>query len=250
VQPRLVSLAPHDLRRTCAELCHVAGGELEQIQFLLGHMSVQTTEHYLGCRQRLKNAVNDCIGIEPEALQLCGWNPVLGKTERGREIGALALSPQVDVSFSIYGGVTMATLQQSIAGFSVGTVPDLSRKETQARLSLSAVPAFFKLAEAWHLRDDAARQLLGGVSNGVFYQMKSGQRKTLDQDKLTRLSLLFGIFKGLNLLYSRKLADVWVNLPNSNLMFEGETPLAYMIKGGVPALMRVRQLLDARRGGR
>jgi integrase len=39
-------LAPHDLRRTCARLCHLAGGELEQIQFLLGHVSIQTTEHY------------------------------------------------------------------------------------------------------------------------------------------------------------------------------------------------------------
>lgn len=58
-------IAPHDLRRTCARLCHEAGGELEQIQFLLGHVSVQTTERYLGCKQRLRNAVNDQIGIEP-----------------------------------------------------------------------------------------------------------------------------------------------------------------------------------------
>ncbi len=58
-------LAPHDLRRTCARLCHVAGGELEQIQFLLGHVSVQTTERYLGCKQRIRGAVNDHIGIEP-----------------------------------------------------------------------------------------------------------------------------------------------------------------------------------------
>jgi integrase len=36
-------LAPPDLRRSCARLCHAAGGELEQIQFLLGHSSVQTT---------------------------------------------------------------------------------------------------------------------------------------------------------------------------------------------------------------
>jgi site-specific recombinase XerD len=43
-------LAPHDLRRTWARLCHVAGGELEQIQFLLGHVSIQTTERYLGCK--------------------------------------------------------------------------------------------------------------------------------------------------------------------------------------------------------
>ena len=60
-------LAPHDLRRSCARLCPVAGGELEQIQFLLGHVSVQTTERYLGCKQRLREAVNDRIGIEPTA---------------------------------------------------------------------------------------------------------------------------------------------------------------------------------------
>ena len=58
-------VAPHDLRRTCARLCHQAGGELEQIQFLLGHVSVQTTERYLRCKQRLQHAVNDRIGLDP-----------------------------------------------------------------------------------------------------------------------------------------------------------------------------------------
>lgn len=58
------NLAPHDLRRTCARLCHLAGGELEQIQFLLGHVSVQTTERYLGCKQKLRHAVNDQLGLE------------------------------------------------------------------------------------------------------------------------------------------------------------------------------------------
>jgi integrase len=61
----LTGIAPHDLRRTCAKLCHEAGGELEQIRFLLGHVSVQTTEGYLGCKQRFRNAVNDHIGLEP-----------------------------------------------------------------------------------------------------------------------------------------------------------------------------------------
>ncbi len=63
----VAKLAPHDLRRTCARLCHASGGELEQIQFLLGHVSVQTTERYLGCKQRIRSAVNDRIGIEPNA---------------------------------------------------------------------------------------------------------------------------------------------------------------------------------------
>jgi site-specific recombinase XerD len=55
----LEHIAPHDLRRTCAKLCHSSGGELEQIQFLLGHASVQTTERYLGCKQNLGHPVND-----------------------------------------------------------------------------------------------------------------------------------------------------------------------------------------------
>jgi len=56
-------LAPHDLRRTCGRLCHGSGGELEQIQFLLGHASVQTTERYIGCQQKLREAVNDRFPI-------------------------------------------------------------------------------------------------------------------------------------------------------------------------------------------
>ncbi len=56
-------LAPHDLRRTCAKLCRAAGGELEQIQMLLGHDSVQTTERYLGTKQDLVDAPNDAIKL-------------------------------------------------------------------------------------------------------------------------------------------------------------------------------------------
>jgi site-specific recombinase XerD len=48
-------VAPHDLRRTCAKLCHTSGDELEQIQFLLGHGSALTTERYLGCKRNLRS---------------------------------------------------------------------------------------------------------------------------------------------------------------------------------------------------
>ena len=59
----VAGIAPHDLRRTCAKLCRAAGGELEQIQLLLGHASVQTTERYLGTKQDLVHAPNDGIKL-------------------------------------------------------------------------------------------------------------------------------------------------------------------------------------------
>jgi integrase len=53
----------HDLRRTCAKLCRKSGGDLEQIKFLLGHSSIQTTERYLGSEQEIAIAVNDNLGL-------------------------------------------------------------------------------------------------------------------------------------------------------------------------------------------
>ena len=105
-------------------------------------------------------------------------------------------------------------------------------------------------ATHWKLRDDDTRVLLGGISSGSFYALKSRAAKTLDEDQLTRISLLIGIYKALNILYSQKLADAWMTLPSTNPMFGGDSPLSYMKRGGIPALLRVRQLLDARRGGR
>ena len=79
--------------------------------------------------------------------------------------------------------------------------------------------------------------------------MKKNPSRILDADTLTRLSYLVGIFKALNILYSEALADAWIQRPNANRIFGGQTPLAYLIKGGLPAMQVVRRLLDARRGG-
>jgi len=143
----------------------------------------------------------------------------------------------------------VATMNRIGAGIAWERPADLSNKDVQKRLGPSAVQAFLKIRDLWKLRDEDARQLLGGMSNGAFYELKRKPRGTLDQDRLMRISILTGIFKALNILYSKRLADRWVQLPNENPMFEGEAPLAYMMKGGQPAMMRVRQLLDSRRGG-
>src|SRR5260221_8932781 len=126
---------------------------------------------------------------------------------------------------------------------------DLTSKAERERLSPSALKAFFNIVDRWGVRDEDARALLGGLSNGPYYKWRKDPRRTLDVDTLARISYLVGIFKALHILYGEKLADEWVKLPNQNRVFGGRTPLEHMMLGGLPALGTVRRLLDARRGG-
>ena len=137
-----------------------------------------------------------------------------------------------------------------IAGYTFDVSANLSDAATRARLSPTAIKGFLRIMEKWGVRDPDARQLLGGISSGSYYGLKKEPKhRVLDQDTLTRISLLIGIFKALNILYSKSLADAWITLPNSNPMFRGTSPLAYMLQRGQPGMVSVRQLLDARRGG-
>ena len=142
------------------------------------------------------------------------------------------------------------SLRYPAGRYQPSAVVDLGSRDARARLSPSALRAFFNIATRWKLRDEDARALLGGVSNGPFYEMKRNPDRMLDTDRLTRVSYLIGIFKALGVLHSEALADAWVQRPNTNPLFGGLTPLAYMIRGGLPAMQTVRRLLDARRAGR
>ncbi len=126
---------------------------------------------------------------------------------------------------------------------------DLNARDERERLSKTALKGFFKLAAAWKLRDEDARELLGGLSSSSFYEWKKNPERVLEVDRITRISYLVGIYKSLHIIYGDKLADEWVSLANRNMIFGGRTPLAYMLAGGLLSMQTVRKLLDARRGG-
>lgn len=132
-------------------------------------------------------------------------------------------------------------------GLDLKKVPDLTHPATRERLSPSAIEAFFKIAGIWELKNEDAMALLGGVSNGRYFQLKKSRKGLLTQDELTRISFLIGIFKALNILFGRPLASEWVSRPNRNPMFNDLPPLALMMQG-IPHLLNVRRLLDNRRG--
>jgi hypothetical protein len=133
--------------------------------------------------------------------------------------------------------------------FEPAVLVDLNDRVQRERLSRSALKGFFQLVDAWQVRDEDARELLGGLSSSAFYEWKKNPDRVLEVDRITRISYLLGVYKALHILYGDKLADEWVHLPNSNPVFNGRAPLAFMLGGGLLAIQTVRRLLDARRGG-
>ncbi len=113
--------------------------------------------------------------------------------------------------------------------------PDLGDKAVRRQLGPAAWKFFGRLIQIWQVPEDEARQLLG-------------LNASINLDNLDQAQL--GEEQMLRVLYRTELADQWVRLPNSNVIFNGQTPLAYMAHGGIEALRNVRRLLDARCAGK
>jgi hypothetical protein len=122
--------------------------------------------------------------------------------------------------------------------------------EERRRLSGPALRTFFNIAAAWELSVNEQRALLGWPASSTFHKYKSGDHGTLSFDTLTRISLVIGIYKSLQVLYPEPaFSDRWVKMPNIHDLFGGRPALWLMTEGGIDGLYRVRRLLDGRRGG-
>ena len=128
----------------------------------------------------------------------------------------------------------------------VGVRPD---PEWRKRLSGPALRTFFNIAAAWQLSVLEQRALLGWPAASTYHKYKAQDHGALSYDTLTRLSLVLGIYKSLQVLYpDQPFADAWMRMPNTNPLFGGASPLSLAVNGGIDALYRIRRLLDARRG--
>ena len=120
--------------------------------------------------------------------------------------------------------------------------------QDRERLSPVALKAFLGLMKPWGLSNAEAAALIG-VSGSSLDRIKRGERPSLSQDQLTRVSALVGVFKGLHLLFADATADEWVRRPNTGPLFGRRTPVEAMIEGGIPRMLDVRRYVDAVRGG-
>lgn len=114
----------------------------------------------------------------------------------------------------------------------------------------AAFRAFFRIAEAWKLSSRQARVLLGDPPESTFYKWKAGKVGQVGRDVLERVSYVLGIYKALQILLpTPEAADSWIWRPNTAAPFGGRSAADHMLSGNVADLYRVRQYLDAQRGG-
>jgi len=126
---------------------------------------------------------------------------------------------------------------------------DRQDPEVRRKLSAPALRAFFNIARAWQLSVAEERALLGWPPSSTFHKYKSGDAGPLSFDTLTRISLVLGVYKSLQILYPEQaFADRWIHMPNVNPLFAGRAPIAFLADAGIDGLFQLRRLLDARRG--
>lgn len=138
-----------------------------------------------------------------------------------------------------------------IAGYSFDRAPNLADAQERGRLSASAIRAFLNISERWGLSEVQKRALLGGIASSTLHAWRSKPESTrLTQDTLTRISLVIGIYKALQIYFGAEWADRWVTLGNRGPLFAGQAPVDYMVRQGQPGMLEVRRQLDSWRGGR
>ena len=122
-------------------------------------------------------------------------------------------------------------------------------QEDRDRMVGAGLTAYRRLVEIWRLTIEEAAALID-VAPRTWARMKrpdwSGR---LSFDQILRLSALIGLYKGLHLYFAEPLADAWIGRPNDGPLFRGDRPVAWMIAGGLPAIMATRDYVDALRGG-
>lgn len=139
----------------------------------------------------------------------------------------------------------------AVPGYSFDEAPNLANPDERRRLSESAIRVFVNIAHKWDLNEAQARGLLGGVASSTYHSWRTRPKgKQLDQDTLTRISLVIGIYKALNIYFGKPWADRWITLQNRGPLFAGHAPIDYMLRHGQPGMAEVRRMLDAWRGGR
>lgn len=128
-------------------------------------------------------------------------------------------------------------------------IQTFSAESERERLTPAALASMRGLAGNWKLTGEQMAGLLA-TSPSTWDRIAADKwDRSLNQDQMTRVSALVGIFKALHLLFADDMADRWPRLPNSGPLFGGKSPIEALIEGGIPTMLDVRRYIDGLRGG-
>lgn len=119
---------------------------------------------------------------------------------------------------------------------------------SEADKARAGLTAFFSIAQEWGLDTGQQRILLGSPSRTTFFEWKKKKMGHLSRDTLDRLSYILGIYQALHILFSDQSSREWLRNPNRDPLFNGRSPLDYLLTGQMMALTDVRRYLDWARG--
>lgn len=126
--------------------------------------------------------------------------------------------------------------------------PQIKARHSDAEKARAGLTAFFSIAEELGLDAEQQRILLGSPGRTTFFDWKKKKAGNLSRDTLDRISYLLGIYKALHILFSERSARDWLRHPNAAPLFNGKSPLDYLLSGQLVALADVRRYLDWARG--
>ena len=119
---------------------------------------------------------------------------------------------------------------------------------SEADKARAGLTAFFSIAQEWGLDTGQQRLLLGSPGRTTFFEWKKKKMGHLSRDTLDRLSYILGIYQALHILFSDQSSREWLRNPNRDPLFNGRSPLDYLLTGQMTALADVRRYLDWARG--
>lgn len=106
---------------------------------------------------------------------------------------------------------------------------------------------YFRVADAWELSEIQQCRLLRCPSAAVLRRYRAGQGPRLTPAQQKRIQIITGIHAALskNGLTADR-AYRWIHEARKEAPFKGETPVHFMMEGGVDALIEVAHLLSGR----
>jgi hypothetical protein len=127
--------------------------------------------------------------------------------------------------------------------------PEGQTERDSSDVDVVAVKAIVRVCKAWRVTAPEASKL-AGVSERTWSRMRAENWDgSLNVDQRHRASAIVGLYKGLHLYFGDDLADKWPRMRNRGPLFHGDTPVEYMVEGGLPAILAAREYVDAIRGG-